>query len=270
VSLTFHLQNAEATGSSHGRVQTGTLPTALMTATGWNVGSLATGNRRVMAWGAVQARTPGQWSTGDVLGAPGSDDCLRTEAKRSGTFAAGTHTLSFRVSASGGTNSAGTHTGRIRFRIFRSANDDGSSATEITSDVGITGTSGALSATAQTITAAVSLPAFEVTDEYLFVQVAWETIVAGNHNNRDARLHLGVATTLTTTAFTIAPVIRSGGFVQAAQAGATFAGEAVFPEGLDAPVLLTAEPVSASRVDLTWQKSTGATGYRVERRLITT
>jgi hypothetical protein len=74
--------------------------------------------------------------------------------------------------------------------------------------------------------------------------------------------------------------IRDGSFTATAVASATFTAEALrfgpwsepvagttLAAAPDAPVLVSATAIGP-RVDLLWQKSTGATGYRVERRTI--
>jgi len=96
----------------------------------------------------------------------------RTLNKKTGTYASGNWVLSFKVK-SGATFYSST--GKCQFRLWRSTNSDGSSATEITSGwVQSSTITWSAADQYQTGTATwSSAPSFSLTGEYLFLEVAW-------------------------------------------------------------------------------------------------
>jgi hypothetical protein len=109
-------------------------------------------------------------------------DAFRTTNAYNGSFASANWTFVFSVQA---TTNGGAQDGRIRFRLIK-ANADGSSATEITSGQ----QQGSLvSNVATTGTFESSLTfnpgAFSVSNQYLFVQIAWERTGAGGMTTSD-------------------------------------------------------------------------------------
>jgi hypothetical protein len=126
-----------------------------------------------MAYG-VERSSASFGGTAQPSGAPDNTlgDCFRTQNPLSGTFIAGVWVFLFTLRA---VSAAGGQDGRIRVRVWKSANANGSGATEITS-----GTSPLSSVTDlavgvdQNSTGGVTLPQITLNSEYLFFQVAWE------------------------------------------------------------------------------------------------
>jgi hypothetical protein len=115
-------------------------------------------------------------------------DGFRTTNTYNGSFASANWTFNFTLI---GVTQAGTQDGHIKFRLFRSANADGSSATQITAAQQTASTLTNLSTTAQTSTLAVNPGAFSVTNEYIFVQVAWHRSGAGGMSTTDVIFRWG-------------------------------------------------------------------------------
>lgn len=130
-------------------------------------------------------------------------DAFRSTNALSGSFASGNWVFHFVVR---GVTSASTQAGRIRFRILK-ANADGSSATEITSGQQ-QGSAVTINATGTDFdsTLTVNPGAFTITNQYLFIQIAWERTGAGAMTNADVNWRTGSATTtgtrITTADFT--------------------------------------------------------------------
>lgn len=106
-----------------------------------------------------------------------------------GDFASGNWNIHFACRAN---TAGGIHDGRMRCRLFRGANQNGSSATEITSaqQQGGLVTDLATSAT-QVSTATFNPGAFSVSGEYIFVQLAWERTGAALMSSADVNARVG-------------------------------------------------------------------------------
>src|SRR5262245_50968144 len=129
---------------------------------------------------------------GSINTGAGAGDCLRSANKYTGTFDAGNWTVNFSVI--GVTVGAQNATGRIRCRLFRSANADGSGATEITSAAQDGGTINNWGTSSPLVSTATFNPgSFSVADEYLFVELAWQRTQAGVMAGTDAIMYLGNA-----------------------------------------------------------------------------
>lgn len=115
-------------------------------------------------------------------------DCFRSTRIYHGDFAAGNWVLHFTVRA----NTAAGCSGKIHCRLFRGPNANGSGATEITSgdQAGTTVTSLATTVT-QDSSVTMSLGAFSLNGEYLFVQLAWERTGAGSGATADINMRIG-------------------------------------------------------------------------------
>lgn len=115
-------------------------------------------------------------------------DFWTSPAALTGSFAATDWTIAVAVRAN--TRQAGQD-GRIRVRIFKGTNQDGSSATEITSaaTAGTTVTD-LLTSVTQVSTVTVTPGAFSVSNEYIFVQIAWE--ITGDSSNATADVNLRI------------------------------------------------------------------------------
>jgi hypothetical protein len=191
---TFYLQNAAATGGNGGQLLE-TTATDVITATGWVVGTGST-NSGAMRWGVEW--TPAWSGTTDPDGSldntSGQADYLRTESAYTGTFANANWTFTFSLTAE---TQGGAADGRIVLRLFRGANADGSSATEITSaqqQCGIASNVGTKVESALTLNPG----SITLTNEYLFVQVAWLRTGAGGMSTSDVHLVTGSSSSVGT------------------------------------------------------------------------
>ena len=108
-----------------------------------------------------------------------------------GDFASADWNIHFACRAN---NNGGSQGGRIRIRLFRGPNQDGSGATEITAahQIGSAITL-LLTSVTQVSTVTFNPGAFTVTNEYVFIQLAWERQVAGAMTNSDVNARIGNA-----------------------------------------------------------------------------
>lgn len=105
-----------------------------------------------------------------------------------GDFASGNWNVYFAVQRNSG---GGAQDGQIRCRLFRGANQDGSSATQITSAQQTGSAVTNLSTTTQVSTVTFNPGAFSVSGEYIFIQLAWERTGAGGMSNHDVNVRIG-------------------------------------------------------------------------------
>ena len=168
---TWYPTASAASGVAHGALSA-TAPASSTSATGWTVGTTAADNYARMAFGVERAAaTFGatvQPSSGpdNALG-----DCFRTPAAQTGDYEAGNWTFAFPVRAD--TLGSGQD-GRVRVRLWRSANADGSGATEITAGaVELTNVTDIATGADSTSSGSVALGAVSLANEYVFVQLAW-------------------------------------------------------------------------------------------------
>lgn len=112
-----------------------------------------------------------------------------TDTTYSGTFANADWVVYFACRAN---TNGGAQDGQIRIRLFRGANQDGSSATEVTAaqQTGTAVTNLATSAT-QVSTVTFNPGSFSVTNEYIFIQLAWERTGAGGMTSSDVNARIG-------------------------------------------------------------------------------
>ncbi len=213
--LTLFCSNGVQSGSSAGLLAL-SAPGASTSTTGWTVSTGATNYSR-QSFAREKAATTfaaAQQPSGAPAGS--ADDCWRISAQTTGQFSTGTWYSSVSVI---GVSSGGDHDGRALFRVWRAANADGTSATEISSSI----MTGSLIANLSTTVAQSSVASFNlasasnVTNEYLFLQVAWQRTGAGGATTRDVLIRLGSMTAangsgLVTSAFSsITPVSGAGG-----------------------------------------------------------
>lgn len=127
-------------------------------------------------------------------------DCLRTFNAYLGFFDSGTWNFVFSARAQTAIGCSGI----IHCRLFRGSAPDGSNAVEVTSGDQASAP-GAVTFATQTFIVTISLPGFNLTGEYLFVQLAWERTVAGGATS-DINMRIGNAsgtgTRLVSPAFT--------------------------------------------------------------------
>lgn len=128
-------------------------------------------------------------------------DCIRTLNTYNGDFVAGTWTAS--ITAIAVTN-GGAQDGLMAVRLHRSANADGSGATQLTAArVAGSAITDLTTTIAQTSTATFNPGAFTVTNEYLFLELGCERTGAGGMTSADMDLRIGNnSTRLVSTDFT--------------------------------------------------------------------
>src|SRR4030095_3254927 len=206
-------------------------PGAANMATGWTVAKLAAGNFSKVQYGTKKAS--GTFSTSDPMGtasAPTSanDDAFRSENTISGTFANANWTIGLAVRAV----TASAQAGRAKVRLWRSANADGSGATQITSALLTGPTTAALSTTVTQTSTATFAPGATITltNEYLFAQFEWEITTASGNNSSDAVIRSGEAPRVPST-FTPAPISGTLAVTETPDAAA-FAGGPVIAAAL--------------------------------------
>jgi len=168
--------------------------TAASRTDGWTVAKVASGNSAEyiagtkQASGALTSQTttpkPAAFNTGAAAA-----NAIKSAAQYSGSFAATAWTLTFAVRA----GTASSQAGRIRCRVFTSQNANGSGATERTGATQVGTTSAALSTTADVTTVVTWTPgtAFTVSNEYIFIVIAWEITTASGSNNGDVVMRTG-------------------------------------------------------------------------------
>jgi hypothetical protein len=168
----WYWKNATASGSSHGSLSE-LAPTANTgaLATGWTPGSSSSGYS-LMLWGTRRAAAT-FGGTAQPASAPTTNDCARTTdgtgtGKYTGAFASGTWTLASTLSSA---VASGSNV-KLEFRLWRSVNADGSSATEITSGAIETNAFTAVDSGNNVVSATFNPGAVSLSGEYLFLQVA--------------------------------------------------------------------------------------------------
>ena len=190
--LTLYSNNPIQAGSAAGLL-TLTQPGASTSTTGWTVAKIAPPSYATMFYNSESAS--GNFDgTAKPNAAPASSaiDSWRISAATTGDFSAGTWYSSLSVIA---VTSGGDQEGRARIRVWRSVNADGTTATEITKSTMIGTTITNLATTvAQSSSASTQVAAFSLSNEYLFLQCAWEITGAGGANTRDVLVRLGSLT----------------------------------------------------------------------------
>lgn len=118
-----------------------------------------------------------------------AEDCFRISGLTTGQFSAGTWYSSISVIA---VSSGGDQDGNARFRIWRSSSADGTGATELTSGTMVgTATTNLSTTVAQSSSASTQIAASNLTNEYLFLQVAWQITSTVATNARDCLIRFG-------------------------------------------------------------------------------
>jgi hypothetical protein len=164
-----------ANGQGYGDMQVGgSAPSTATGSTGWTVAATAADNYSKMAFGVERAAsTFGGTALPNTSGPDNTlKDCFRT-GPWSGSFASGDWAFSCPVIA---VDAGGTQDGALRVRVWRSNNADGSSATELTSDVvQLSTVTNLTTGAAQICSGNVTLGAIthSGTDYYLFFMFAW-------------------------------------------------------------------------------------------------
>jgi hypothetical protein len=249
-SLTYYLQGSEISGWEALHTTTAAAAT---TATGWIVSTGAT-NHSEMEQGVERAATtflttlPPDGSLDGIL----LNDAMRIVTALTGDFASANWVAHFVVRA---VTNGGAQDGRIRFRLFK-ADADGSNATEITSGHQQCSIVTNVSTSADFDSTLTFNPgAFNISNQYLFFQIAWERTGAGGMTSADILFRTGssstVGTRITTSDFTTVEAhsgtasLSGGGSVTPAQVTARNAVTALSNGGAITPVVATARNVAA-------------------------
>ncbi len=191
-ALTLYLANSTANGW---RVLSELAQGAATINDGWVVSTGAT-NHSAYAVGVERAAT----TFTDTTQPDGSldttlKDAFRSQTAYTGTFAAGNWTFAFNVCA---VTSATGQDGRIRFRLFK-ADADGSNATEITSTQQQASAITNLAASPGSDSSLTFNPGeFTISNQYLFVQLAWERTGAASMSAADVNWRTGQSVSLGT------------------------------------------------------------------------
>lgn len=196
----YFLSTKAVGGNFLGLQDGGTAPGAATSGTGWTVAKTAVTNfsklfatvkRAASTFAATAQPTAGLDTT--------NGDGFRTEKKLYGSFASANWTLAFKLQPTVASNQAG----RIKIRLYRSANADGSSATEITAAIqdGTIAT-WATTVNEQTSTVTFNPGAITLAGEFLFVQVAWGITTNSGSNSGDVLIRTGSTAVITTSTFT--------------------------------------------------------------------
>ena len=110
--------------------------------------------------------------------------------------------------------------GRARFRLWRAASADGASATELTQGTMVGSALTGLSTTvAQSSSASTNIGAFSLANEYLFQQVAWETLTPGLQASDDRLIRFGSMESITGSGLVTTNFTPTGGAGAALFAG---------------------------------------------------
>lgn len=195
----FWLKDAVPTGATNHRSlqDGGSAITAATTGTGWTAGTNANTLYCIQNGGSEIAAADGQWtSTAQPAAASLSTtigDAWRSESALTCTFVNNNWGFQFAF-RSVTANYAGRY--QIRIRVYKSANQDGSSATELTSSALNSSTTVQNHATSLDTMATISwAPGSTLTfsNEYLFVQVAIDITTAGGGSTQDILHRVGSA-----------------------------------------------------------------------------
>jgi hypothetical protein len=201
---TFYLKDAAASGSSHGSAQDGgSPPTAATTGTGWVTGTIASGGA-LMVYGSIRPSGAITGSSFPIPGTPpGTTDCWRSEQPLNGTFNGGFWSGSIPVISTVGS----TTDGRFRLRFWKSANADGSGATEITTGQLLMSVATNVNTAAEIVTTGnTAVPNIVMSNEYLFILPGWNIAGAGGGATDNVLFRVGTNSKITTPEFAPAAV----------------------------------------------------------------
>jgi hypothetical protein len=207
----YYLMNA-ADANGWQSLNDGTPQAAVVIGGGWVVSTGAV-NHSAFEQGVERAATTFVNTTPPAAGGPGVtlNESFRSQNSLNGDFASANWVFHFVVIA---VSNGGSQDGRVRFRIYK-ADADGTNATEITAAqqqasivIDVTTSVGLDS------TLTVNPGAFTITNQFLFIQVAWERTGAGAMTNSDIHFITGIVgpdgTRIDTSDFTPAAVTGHG------------------------------------------------------------
>lgn len=203
----FYLLDAVASGSNHLSLQeNGSAPAVATTATGWEIGTVTIAHSARQAAGVERVASDfgsaAQPATGDPDNSLG--DCWRSDLYVSKSFSAGNWELKLAlISVTNGWISGDNHQSTIQFRLLKSANADGSSATLLTGALGGGGriqtnaTLNLLTSVQQVVNLVFNPGAITLTNEYLFLQIALlKNEATTTPTDRDVHIRVGPDSTL--------------------------------------------------------------------------
>lgn len=157
--------------------------------TGWIVGTGSTNNS---AWYNDTERASSTFA--DTTPPDGSLDTTNGDfwvspSPLTGVFASGNWNIYFAVRANTGGNTQG---GNLVCRLFRGPNQDGSGATEITAaQQSGSAVTNLLTSATQVSTATFNPGSFSVSNEYIFVQIAWARTAGASMTTYDVNARIG-------------------------------------------------------------------------------
>lgn len=158
---------------------------------GWVVGTATPTKYKEMDAGIESTAPTGTTALPDttIANGGGTNNCFRTTSALTGSFAATAWDFQFVVRA---VTSGGDQDGAATFRVWRSTDATGAGATEITSALQTGATVTNLATTADQSSSATWSPGkVTLTNEYLFVEVAWKVTGAGGNSTRDVNFRWG-------------------------------------------------------------------------------
>lgn len=226
----------------------GSAPATADSASGWTVAKIAAA--RYAPYKRATKQTSGALVTSPVHPDGTLDntngDALRTGTALTGTFAAGAWTFAFKLRAT----TASSQQDRLRLRVYRSTDGTGAGATEITAATQV-GSTVTANTTEQAATVSWTAPQITLNGEFMFVELAIETVVAGGSNSSDWLLRAG-SSSITTTDFANAVNLASAAVATAGGSADLFksvslAGSALAVAGGSAGMALSV-PLAATAV----------------------
>ena len=192
----FYLKNSVASGSSYGSLTLAAPSSLATTGTGWIVGTTTGTSYSLMVFGSKLAEASFDTAIQPSVD-PNNNDSWRSEAPINGTYAAGTWIIALSVISA---SNAASGSGRLRVRVWKSANADGSSPTELTTSTITTSQYNNLSTgTPQNLSGSQSFSATTFNNEYLFIQVACQIDAASADPNADIVFRVDSANSKITT-----------------------------------------------------------------------
>src|SRR2546430_15185453 len=107
---------------------------------------------------------------------------------------------------------AGSQQGRLNMRLWRASSVSGAGAVELTKGRMVGTITGALSTTvAKSSSASTQIGAVTLTNEYLFMNLAWEITTVATNAGADADFRFGPITDLTNGSFVVTPAFTPVG-----------------------------------------------------------
>lgn len=195
---TAYLLDSLQAGSAHLATQLdGTAPTVANMTTGWVPGvTAATTPYRAMD---SQAKPSTGWTATVLPAAATVPDNTAGDSwvlgPFNGSFVSGNWTFTFGMI--GVTRVGDTGTGAVAFRVMRGTNVTGAGSTEVTTAQQVSSTGNVMGATVS-VTATWAAPAMTLSNEYLFVEVAFKIVAAGQNSTTDTVFRAGTSQIATT------------------------------------------------------------------------